>query len=77
MPIIAFQNVPKDPDKIYSFLVSAFRTVEDTFSRTVESVGSKDIEITDSSAGVILTSPDGTRYLITVDNAGTLSTTAL
>lgn len=36
---------------------------------------SEDIEVGDER--LILTSPDGTRYSLTVDNAGTLSTTAL
>lgn len=35
----------------------------------------QDIEV--SSAKLILTSPNGTRYSVTVDNSGNLSTTAL
>jgi hypothetical protein len=35
----------------------------------------QDIEV--SSARLILTSPNGTRYSVTVDNSGNLSTTAL
>jgi hypothetical protein len=35
-----------------------------------------DIEVTDSASGIILKSPNGTRYRITVDNAGALTTTA-
>ena len=34
-----------------------------------------DVELGDEK--LILTSPNGTRYSVTVDNAGTLSTTAL
>jgi len=33
-----------------------------------------DIEVTDTAKGIILKSPDGTRYRIKVSNAGTLST---
>jgi len=36
-----------------------------------------DVEITNSSNGVILKSPNGTRFQIKVDNAGNLTTTAL
>jgi hypothetical protein len=36
-----------------------------------------DVEITDSAKGVILTAPNGTRYRVKVNNAGTLTTTAL
>lgn len=35
----------------------------------------RDVEI--SSARLILTSPNGTRYSITVDNAGTISATSI
>ena len=40
-------------------------------------VGADDIEITDFNKGVILTSPNSSRYRITVDNAGTLITTLI
>ena len=36
-----------------------------------------DIEVQDSSNGLILRSPNGTRYRITVDNSGNLTTTAI
>ena len=36
-----------------------------------------DAEVTDSANGVILKAPNGTRYRITVDNAGALTTTAI
>ena len=36
-----------------------------------------DIEIDDSARGLILRSPNGTRYRITVDNAGNLSTSTV
>ena len=38
---------------------------------------SSDIEITDATKGVILRSPNGTRYRITVDDAGSLTSTAV
>lgn len=38
--------------------------------------GSNDIEITDATKGLILKSPDGTRYRITVANGGTISAVA-
>ena len=37
----------------------------------------KDVEVTDSASGVILKSPNGTRYRITVDNSGNLTTTTV
>jgi len=40
-------------------------------------VGPLDLEITDPTKGVILTSPDGTRWRIKVDNAGTLTVVSL
>jgi hypothetical protein len=36
-----------------------------------------DIEVDDSASGLILRSPDGTRYRITVANGGTLAVTAV
>ena len=38
---------------------------------------SSDVEITDTTKGVILKSPDGTRWRITIDNTGVLTTTSL
>jgi len=40
-------------------------------------LGADDIEISDFNKGVILTSPNGSRYRITVDNSGILSTTII
>ena len=39
-------------------------------------IGPRDLEITKSSRGVVLVSPNGTRYRITVDDSGTLSAAA-
>ena len=36
-----------------------------------------DIEVDDSASGLILRSPDGTRYRVTVANGGTLSVAAV
>jgi len=36
-----------------------------------------DVELTTAEKGVILKSPNGTRYRLTVDNSGNLVTTAL
>lgn len=38
---------------------------------------SSDIEITDSTKGIILRSPNGARWRVTVDNSGTLVRTSL
>jgi len=40
-------------------------------------LGADDIEISDFNKGVILTSPNGSRYRITVDNSGILTTTII
>ena len=40
-------------------------------------VAGGDIEVDGSSSGIILKSPDGTRYRITVANGGTLTVTAV
>ena len=36
-----------------------------------------DVEITDTTKGVILKSPDGSRWRITIDNTGALNSTAI
>ena len=36
-------------------------------------VGPRDVEITDATKGLVLKSPDGKRWRVTVDNAGALS----
>jgi hypothetical protein len=46
-------------------------------STKADKVGSSDIEITDTTKGFILTSPNSTRYRITVGNDGSLTTTAI
>lgn len=40
-------------------------------------IGDVDIEITDPTRGIILTSPDGTRWRITIDDMGTISGVSL
>jgi len=53
--------------------------ISDTFSATPPSQLSVkgDVEVTESANGVILKSPNGTRYRITVDDSGNLTTTSL
>lgn len=36
-----------------------------------------DIEVTTKELGIILKSPDGTRWRVSIDNSGTLITTSL
>ena len=48
--------------------------------QTVTDLGNtttNDIEITDLSRGVIIKSPDGTRWRINIDNGGHLTVTSL
>jgi hypothetical protein len=40
-------------------------------------IASGDVEVTDSASGIILKSPDGTRYRVTVSDLGVLSTASL
>ena len=42
-----------------------------------DKVGSSDVEITDATKGIILRSPNGTRYRITVDDLGVPSTASV
>ena len=47
------------------------------FNNSVVTPGAADIEVTDSTKGVILTSPDSNRWRVTVSNAGALVVTLL
>jgi len=77
MPLVELLNVPKEPDRLAAYLMNNFRRVQDALAMAASSVSDDDIEITSSTKGVILTAPNGTRYRVTVNDAGTLSTTAL
>jgi hypothetical protein len=55
----------------------AFGKTQGQIDAKANLVGTSDIEITDTTKGVILKSPDGTRYRITVANGGTLVVTAV
>lgn len=51
--------------------------LERWLNKVIEAVGLKtsaDIEITDDTSGLVLTSADGTKYRLKVDNDGVLST---
>ena len=52
-------------------------TVATAIGNKADKIGTNDIEITDATKGVILKSANGTRYRITVDNDGSLITTAI
>lgn len=56
---------------------SASDALEHLDTNKAELVGSQDIEITDNSAGVILQSNDGSRWRITVNNDGSLTTNSI
>lgn len=77
MPLIELLNVPKEAERIPAYLMNNFRRIADALASTASRVGADDIEITSSANGVILTSPNGTRYRVKVDDAGSLTTTAL
>lgn len=71
------------PTEVDSAIVStdsvniAFGKAQGQINARARLVGTSDIEITDTTKGVILKSPDGTRYRITVANGGTLVVTAV
>lgn len=77
MPLVELLNVPKEPERYPAYLLNNFRRIADALRRVPSFVGDDDIEITTSTAGIILTSPNGTRYRVTVSDAGALVTTAL
>lgn len=77
MPNVELLPVPVDPTGWRAYLLNNFRRVADVLNLTAASAGNKDIEITDSSKGLILKSPNGTRYRVTVSNAGALVVTSV
>lgn len=77
MPQIELLPVPTDIQNYRAYLLNNFRRVADAIARVVPKSGPDDIEITDFDRGIILTSPDGSRFRITVDNTGTLQTTLI
>lgn len=46
-------------------------------NRKADKVGADPVEVTDPAAGVILTSPNETRYRVTVSDAGALEVTEI
>lgn len=78
MPFVELVPVPQDPQSvqdIIGYLNQNFRRVSDTLGRSAGLSDNKDIEITDSARGIILTAPNSNRYRITVSNTGVLTTT--
>jgi len=65
-----------NPPLIYNsgFIASAFQTISQSLLRSYQK--GSDVELNNAQS-LILTSPNGTRYKIEVDNSGALSTTAL
>lgn len=77
MPLIELLPVPSRQDTLKAYLTSNFRRVADGLARAASLVGKDDIEITDSTRGIIFTAPSGARFRYTIDNAGNLVKTAL
>lgn len=75
MPYVELLPVPKRTEQLSAYLQANFRRIADALAMTASLLGGKDIEITDSTMGVILTAPNLNRYRITVGNTGTLTTT--
>ena len=72
MPLVDLLPVPEKQEFWRTYLMNNFRRVADSVAMAVSQRGDKDIEITDTTKGVILRSPNGSRYRITVNNAGVL-----
>lgn len=53
------------------------RQIDEMISKQVKHKGADDIEITDSGKGFILTASNGTRWRLTVDGSGVVSSTQL
>ena len=67
-----------DQGKTKNFTVSALGAhILHTSTLTGGTNVNGDVEVTESANGVILKSPNGTRYRITVDDSGNLTTTSL
>jgi hypothetical protein len=63
-----------------NFIIQKGGTITDNGAKlqvTGNATVTSDVEITDTTKGIILKSPDGTRYRVTVANGGTLTTTAI
>lgn len=61
----------------YDGVLELFGSNNITLSPTNKTVTAKDFEISDTTKGVVLTSPDSSKWRITVDNTGTLITTSI
>lgn len=75
MPFVELIPPPQDPEALLAYLQTNFRRIQDALARTAGTYDDDDIEINTSLRGLILTSPGGSRYRITVDDAGALTTT--
>jgi len=62
--------------KKYTFATGTSGTISELSSTGLD-VKQGDVEVETSSNGLILKSPDGTRYRVTVANGGTLSVSAV
>lgn len=72
MPLVDLLPVPEKQEFWRGYLMNNFRRVADAVAMAVSQRGDKDIEITDTTKGLILKSPNGSRYRVTVNNAGVL-----
>jgi hypothetical protein len=77
MPYVELLPVPTRIEQYRAYLMNNFRRIADALNRTADKIGATDIEITDPDAGIILVSPDATRWRVTVDDLGALIVTSL
>ena len=75
MPFVELLPPPRDLEALNAYLQDNFRRIQDALALTVGVTDDGDIVITDSTKGLILTAPNGSRYRVTVTNAGALTTT--
>ena len=64
-------------DNISAAFSGVYRAIAMIRAQKVDLVGGKDIEITDAARGLILKSPDGSRWRLTINNAGAVAWTKL
>lgn len=62
---------------VHSHAIADVTGLQSALDSKAAATGSTDIEITDATKGVILKSPNGTRYRLTVADDGSLTTTAV
>ena len=82
--VVRWRVTPGDGTSSFDFRLSRYNTSGtyiDSPIRVLLATGSlefsSDVEVVDATKGIVLRSPDGSRWRVTIDNAGTLVRTKL